>query len=44
MIAIDCPWCDAPATVTDTAVECPHCSINVEISDATEPVMVLAAA
>ena len=45
MVIVNCPWCDAPAEITASALSCDACGVREELAlDETPDVLVLAAA
>jgi hypothetical protein len=32
MVVVECPWCDSPVEVQETALHCPACAVRVEIA------------
>jgi hypothetical protein len=32
MVVVDCPWCEGPAEVSDSSVDCQACGVSVEIA------------
>jgi hypothetical protein len=32
MVVVECPWCDSPAEVRESSLDCPVCSVKVELA------------
>jgi hypothetical protein len=43
MVVIECPWCEGPAELRASSVDCPDCGIRVDVAD-DEPALELIAA
>lgn len=44
MIAVDCPWCDAPADLGEAELHCPTCAITVQVACSVQELALAAAA